>query len=55
MSVSDRQEGYRAIQHATFEFHRDTGEITVTGSEGSADRVFAYIDGIGLDPLVLFE
>ena len=44
-----------AIQHATFEFHRGTGEITVTGPEGSADRVFAYIDGIGLDPSILFE
>lgn len=44
-----------AIQHVSFEFHRDTGDITVVGPEGSADRVFAYIDGIGLDPSVLFE
>lgn len=44
-----------AIQHATFVFHRSTGDITVIGPEGSADRVFAYIDGIGLDPSVLFE
>lgn len=44
-----------AIQHASFEFHRDTGDITVTGPAGSVDRVFAYIDGIGLDPSHLFE
>lgn len=43
------------IQHVSFVFHRSTGDITVVGPEGSADRVFAYIDGIGLDPSVLFE
>lgn len=39
-----------AIQHVSFEFRRDTGDIMVIGPEGSADRVFVYIDGIGLDP-----
>lgn len=44
-----------AIQHVMFEFHRDTGDVTVAGPEGSADRVFAYIDGIGVDPSVLLD
>lgn len=44
-----------AIQHVMFEFHRDTGEVTVAEPEGSADRVFAYTDGIGLDPSVLLD
>lgn len=43
------------IQHVSFVFHRSTADITVVGPEGSAYRVFAYIDGIGLDPPVLFE
>ena len=43
------------VQHVMFTFHRDRGEITVVGPEGSANRVFAYIDGIGLDPSILFE
>ena len=43
-----------AIQHAAFAFDRTKGEITVVGPEGSDDRVFAYIEGIGLDPSALF-
>lgn len=44
-----------AIQHVMFEFHRDTGDVTVAGPKGPADRVFAYIDGIGVDPSVQLD
>lgn len=44
-----------AIQHVMFEFRRDTDGIVVAGPEGSAERVFAYIDGIGVDPSVLLD
>ena len=43
------------IQHVSFVFHRSTDDITVVGPEGSANHVFAHINGIGLDPSVLFE
>lgn len=43
------------FQHVLFVFYRSTGDFTVVGPEGSADLVFAYIDGIGSDTSVLFE
>lgn len=43
------------IQYVMFEYHRDTGEVTVRGPEGPAGRVFAYIDGIGADLAVLLD
>ena len=44
-----------AIQHVMFEIYRDTSQVTVARLEGSADRVFAYIDEIGVNPSVLLD
>lgn len=40
------------IQHVCPELHWNTDENTVERPERSADRVFACVDGIGLDPSV---
>ena len=55
MSVPDSEETAKAIQHVSFELHRDTDDITIAGPGGSADCVFAYIDKMSLDPPCCFR
>lgn len=45
----------QAVMNSSFEICRETDEAQVTGAEGSVDLVFDYLDGIGLDPSVLFD
>jgi len=43
------------IQDVTLEYRRDEDAISFSGCEGSAEKVFGYLDGIGLDPSLLLE
>jgi hypothetical protein len=43
------------IQNAVIEYHRNDNSISVPGSERYADRVFSFIDAIGMDPSKLLE
>ena len=43
------------IQHMMFEFHLNTGDAIVAGPEGSANRIFTYINEIWVDLSVLLD
>jgi transposase len=43
------------IQNAVIEYHRSENAISIPGSEAYADRVFSFMDSIGVDPSKLLE
>ena len=45
----------RDLQYVMLKYRRDENAISFIGWEGSGEKVFDYLDGIGLDPSVILD
>jgi transposase len=45
----------RDLQYVMLEYRRDEDAISFIGCEGSGEKVFDYLDGIGLDPSTILD